>query len=243
MEGRERRSSTSSSPEVIVTTAGKSEAPAKTSPPGFPFTGVLTLSGGTVVIKMPSGMEKAIPASVITERNLANFIGREVTGTMQGPTVVDIKQPVELFTVRKSDGPIAKPKAKVSEQALNHSWDGHTLRGIYRLKAITTKYVGSSVAIFRPTDMTWTEFKEKLMAIDGKELKWTARSSSQFESVYNGMKIIGVQIGDDIEVETIFPHNDNVSKEVIEDCLYEHERLPFRSFGGFRKYYLDHPRR
>lgn len=238
MQPIRRESSGTTHQSTTGQTLGTGVLPAQTPTlKTIPIKGTIRRINDKIILKTSGGTDKPISDELIKEYNLEEMIDKEAEAVMDlaDMSIVGIKGVKNVYVVKKSTTPIVPPKADFSTEAIDHSYDRHTLRGIFRLGKLETTYSGDDVAIF-PLDTTYEELERWLGHLHGKVLKWNYRDSSQCTAVENGIKVIGVQTGNKVQIETAFPTDYSLPKEFLQFCLDEDKRKPFRDFKEFLDY-------
>jgi hypothetical protein len=179
---------------------------------------------GKYLFKLGSGAEK--PVLLNEPMDLEPFVGQTAKADMLNFVIVGFPNG---FTP-------PEPSTHIGQNAIDHSFDRHTLRGIFELGRIESKTRGEYIALF-DFDITYAQMKQEIMKADGQRFKWDYRDASQCEATYKGLKFIGLKLDNKIDVDTAFPTDLRRTKKFINGCLEEHRQKPFESFDDFLGYF------
>lgn|GEM_PF-2312738 len=120
-----------------------------------------------------------------------------------------LKAREEQFREAAKRTPEVPKKAKVDADAINHSWERHTIDGIKHVKAIKSATEGDSIAVF-PDDYVLDSIKKIASEIESQPAKlWANRPKggvyADFEIDGMTIRVYAVSLGPEVSAETFFP--------------------------------------
>ena len=210
-----------------------SSAPAKSGVMRREVTGILIKVGKTYSLQTPAGTIKEIPVAISSEVDLERYIGSSITAQTENFEIVSLK--TDFRPAIRTAKVVERPKTNITPKTVEHSWERHTLSGIFATKAILTAHPGDYVALFSSYDILQEGLAKLLDEFDGTELAWADRplSSSQKQATRGVYGLIAENMGEFMDVDTVFPKNNNIAKSLIRDCLAQ----GFRTFDEFKAYF------